>query len=85
MTEPRTLPRLLETSADRFPGNPLLWEKKTDVYEPMTYARTRERVHAFGAGLMSLGLNKGDRVALISEGRNDWVVSEMGILYCGAI
>ena len=31
MTEPRTLPRLLETSADRFPGNPLLWEKKTDV------------------------------------------------------
>ena len=34
---------------------------------------------------MSLGLNKGDRVALISEGRNDWVMSEIGILYCGAI
>ncbi len=34
---------------------------------------------------MSLGLNKGDRVALISKSRNDWVVSEMGILYCGAI
>ncbi|MCX6567313.1 MAG: AMP-binding protein [Candidatus Aminicenantes bacterium] len=85
MTEPRTLPRLLETSADRFPNNPLMWEKRTDTYEPTTYAQMRERIHAFGAGLMSLGLNKGDRAALISEGRNDWVMSEMGILYCGAI
>ncbi|MHB8054805.1 MAG: AMP-dependent synthetase/ligase [Candidatus Aminicenantales bacterium] len=85
MTKPRTLPRLLETSAERFPKNPFMWEKRTDAYEPTTFARMRELVHAFGAGLMSLGLNKGDRVALISEGRNDWVMSEMGILYCGAI
>ncbi len=85
MTEPRTLPRLLETSADSFPNSPLMWEKRIDTYELTTYAQMRERVHAFGAGLMSLGLNKGDRVALISEGRNDWVMSEMGILYCGAI
>jgi len=85
MTESRTLPRLLESSAAKYPRNPLMWEKKTDVYEPTTYAQMRERIHAFGAGLMSLGLNKGDRVALIAEGRNDWVMSEMGILYCGAI
>ena len=44
MTEPRTLPRLLETSADRFPGNPLLWEKKTDVYEPMIKAMIDDSV-----------------------------------------
>ncbi|MBN1939545.1 MAG: AMP-binding protein, partial [Candidatus Aminicenantes bacterium] len=85
MTEPRTLPRLMESSAAKYPDNPMMWEKKTDAYEPTSYARMRERIHAFGAGLMSLGLNKGDRVALISEGRNDWVMSEMGILYCGAI
>jgi long-chain acyl-CoA synthetase len=35
--------------------------------------------------LASLGLGKGDRVALLSEGRNDWVVAELGILYCGAV
>jgi long-chain acyl-CoA synthetase len=34
---------------------------------------------------MSLGLAKGDRVALIAEGRNDWVMAELGILYCGAV
>jgi len=35
--------------------------------------------------LMSLGLQKGDRVSLISEGRNSWAISELGILYTGAI
>jgi long-chain acyl-CoA synthetase len=33
---------------------------------------------------MSLGLGKGDRAALISEGRRDWIVSELSILFSGA-
>ncbi len=32
-----------------------------------------------------MGLQKGDRVALISESRNDWVISELGVLHTGAI
>jgi long-chain acyl-CoA synthetase len=35
--------------------------------------------------LLGIGIQKGDRVALIAEGCNDWVVSELGILYAGAI
>jgi long-chain acyl-CoA synthetase len=85
MTEPRTLPRLLEESATRYPHNVLMWEKRGEAYEPATYVQMRDRIQAFGAGLMALGLKKGDRVALISEGRNDWVMSELGILYAGAI
>jgi len=81
----RTLPRLLETSAERFPDNVLLLEKRAERYEGTTYREARERVHRFGAGLMDLGLQKGDRVALLSEGRNDWVVAELGILCCGAV
>ena len=39
----------------------------------------------FGAGLVALGLQKGDRVGLIAEGRNAWIISELGILYAGGI
>jgi long-chain acyl-CoA synthetase len=39
----------------------------------------------FGAGLYSAGLCKGDRVGLLSEGRNSWLVSELAVLYCGAV
>jgi len=35
--------------------------------------------------LLSRGLRKGDRVALLAEGRNSWVCAELGILLAGAI
>ncbi len=54
-------------------------------YQPTTYRQTLEQVYEFGAGLMSLGVEPGERVALLSEGRNDWVISEMAILFNGAI
>jgi long-chain acyl-CoA synthetase len=81
----RTLPRLFEASVDAYPKNVLIWEKSGERYEPTTYAGMRLLVHDFAAGLMSLGLGRGDRAALICEGRRDWVLSELGILYAGAI
>jgi len=81
----RTIPRLFETSVEKFRTNILLWEKKDDVYKGMTYLQTRSHVHDFAAGLLSFGVKKGDRIALIAEGRNDWVISELGILYTGAV
>ncbi|MDD8024908.1 MAG: AMP-binding protein [Acidobacteriota bacterium] len=85
MNAPRTLPRLFETSVERYPDNVLMWEKKADKYEGTTFAQMKPLVHRFAAGLMSLGLEKGDRVALISEGRNDWVIGELGLFYVGAV
>jgi long-chain acyl-CoA synthetase len=81
----QTLIELFEESVKKYPENPYLLEKKTDRYEPETYSQVKERVYQFAAGLISLGIKKGDRLALLSEGRNDWVVSELGIMYTGAI
>ena len=81
----RTLINLLETSAKNFPDNIYLWQKTTDTFEGTSYKETLRRVHAFGAGLMQLGLKHGDRVTLLAEGRNDWVTSELGVVYNGAI
>lgn len=81
----RTLPRLFEDSVKAFPKNILIWEKSGERYEPTTYAEMRVLVHQFAAGLMSLGLRRGDRAALISEGRRDWIMSELGILFAGAV
>ncbi len=84
-TRHRTLPHLFEESVKKFPNNVLLWEKKRESYQGTTYAEISNLVHFCAAGLMTLGIQKGDRIALISEGRNDWVVSELGILFTGAI
>jgi long-chain acyl-CoA synthetase len=81
----RTLPGLFEDSVKAYPANVLIWEKRGGPYEPTTYAQMREAVRVFTAGLVSLGLRRGDRAALIAEGRRDWVTAELGILAAGAI
>jgi len=82
--EHRSIPQLFEASVRKFPDNVLLWEKKTTEYRGTTYLEAQERVMRLAAGFLTLGLEKGDRVALISEGRNDWVVGELALLFCNA-
>ncbi len=62
-----------------------MWEKREDKYEGSSYLSIRNSVYSCAAGLMALGIKKGDRIALISEGRNNWVIAELGILYSGAV
>ena len=81
----RTIIELFETSVAKFQKNIYLWEKQNGTYEGTTYQQTHDLVLRFGAGLMAIGLQKGDRVGLISEGRNAWIISELGILYAGGI
>ena len=81
----KTIIELFETSVAKFPNNIYLWEKQNGKYEGTTYSQTRDLVFRFGAGLFALGLKKGERVGLISEGRNAWIISELGILYAGGI
>ena len=81
----QTLPHFFEQVVLKFPGNIYLWENKGDRYQGITYRETRELVHRFAAGLLSLGIKKGDRICLMSEGCNAWVISEMGIFHTGAI
>ena len=81
----RTIPQLFENSVKKFAGNTLMREKIRNEYEITTYSEMKSLVYNFASGLLNLGVKKGDRVALISEGRNDWVMSELAILYIGAV
>jgi len=81
----KTIVELLENSAQKYGNNPYLLEKKTDHYEAITYKETKEQAYQVAAGLMALGIKRGDRIALLSESRTDWVISELAILHAGAI
>ena len=62
-----------------------LREKVDGVWTETSFEETREESYRIGAGLMQLGLKKGDKVALLSQGRNLWITSELGILYAGGV
>jgi long-chain acyl-CoA synthetase len=80
----KSLIQFFEESVEKFSDNVYLWEKPGDKYEGTTYGETKKQVYEFAAGLICLGIKKGDRLSLISEGRNNWVIGELGILYTGA-
>ncbi len=81
----KTLIHLFEDCVDKYSNNVFLLEKKNNKYIGSTYKEVQEKVRCFGAGLMEMGVRKGDKIALLAEGRNDWVISELGIFYAGAI
>ena len=81
----KSLIRFFEESVEKYGDNVYLWEMPDDRYIGTTYLEAKTQVYEFAAGLIALGIKKGDRLSLISEGRNSWVIGELGILYCGAM
>ncbi len=81
----RTIPYLFEESVGTYPANVYLWENNGEGFRGTTYSEVRDSVYLVAGGLLALGIQKGDRIALIAEGRNDWIVAELGIMYAGAV
>jgi len=80
----KTIIDLFNECVTRYPSNTYLWERDTE-FRPTTYLETQKLVHRLGGGLLNLGLNKGDRMALLSEGCNSWVIGELAILHAGGV
>ena len=81
----KTLVDLFEASVSKYPNNTFLLEKTGKQFEPTTYTQVKDQVYRLGAGLQALGVKKGDTMALLSEGRNLWVIGELAMFYAGAI
>lgn len=81
----KTIVDLFENSVKMYANNTFLLEKKTKKFEPTTYKETQKLVYRLGAGLQELGVKKGDTMALLSEGRNMWIIGELAMFYAGAI
>jgi len=80
-----TIIDLLNQSVSQYADNPFLWEKTNKEFTPTTYQETKTQAHQVAAGLIKLGVVPGDKVALLSEGRNAWIIGELGILHTGAV
>ena len=81
----KTLVDLFELSVKNYPNNTFLLEKSDGKFRPTTYTEVHKLVYRLGAGLQALGVQKGDTMALLSEGRNMWVIGELAMFYAGAI
>ncbi len=56
----------------------------TNAFAPTSYGRLLEEVATFAAGLLELGVARGDRVGLISDNRKEWLISDLAVIGLGA-
>jgi len=82
---PRTIPAFFESCVAQYSSNVMMLEYKSGSFQPSTYRDIQTFVHHCSAGFQNLGLESGDRVGLISEGRSEWVIAELGVLYAGGV
>lgn len=81
----KTIIDLFEASVEKYGAKTFLLEKRHHEFQPTTYAETHDQALQVGAGLASLGIRPGDKVAILSEGCNAWIISELGMFYAGAV
>ena len=84
MAERITIIDFVEKYSHKYEDHPYLREKVNGTWKVITQGQTREEAYRIGAGLMALGLQKGDKIALLSESRAMWILAELGALYAGA-
>ena len=82
----QTVPELFLTAVRTRPrADCFSWRDGHGRWHPVSSVEALRRVKALRHGLRSLGVKPGDRVALLSENRVEWAVSDLGIQCAGAI
>jgi len=81
----QTIPQKFNETAAKFAKRPALKFKYNGAYISLSFAELQKRVQTMARGLQSLGLRRGDRVAILSENRSEWVRADLAVLTLGAI
>ena len=81
----RTIIDLFEGAVAEYGSKEFLVEKHGKVWESTTYIEAKREVLRVGAGLVALGIEPKQTISILAEGCNNWIISELGLLYAGAI
>jgi long-chain acyl-CoA synthetase len=85
MSEPsfRSVVEMFQHRVASTPDAEAMSGKRDGQWHAMTWRETERRVRAVAGGLLSLGLQKGERAAILATSRPEWVIADLGILAAG--
>jgi long-chain acyl-CoA synthetase len=82
---PATLPAMLVRHADARARDVAMRVKRLGRWEEMTWADYERRATRVGLGLRELGVGTGDRVAVLSDNRPEWLFADLGTQGIGGV
>src|SRR5688572_4048141 len=83
-TGSQTIADIVKLAAERAPDKTALKHKVGEEWRDISYAGLGEAVKEIALGLAELGIEKGDRVSILSHTRPEWTFANFGILASGA-
>src|SRR5262245_5426502 len=78
-----TVPSLFWHRVTTRPDKVAMREKNRGIWKAYTWGQYGEAAKAIGSGLIALGLQPGERVAILSENNKEWLFCDLGVL-CAA-
>lgn len=81
-----TLITMIDESIQQYGNKPAVaYKPKGGTYQDISYTEFGQSIEYFSKGLRTFGVEKGDRVAILSENRPEWAISDFSILKVGAV
>ena len=74
-----TIADLIGLAAERHASDPAIRHKRDGAWQDVSYAELGEIVSELGRGLIDLGIEPGDRVAILCTTRPEWTYADFGI------
>ncbi len=82
---PQSVPALLRRNASQFGSSPAYREKEFGIWQSWTWAETADEIEALALGMLVLGLNRGDHVAVIGRNRPALYWSMVAVEMAGGV
>ncbi|MBN1354881.1 long-chain fatty acid--CoA ligase [bacterium] len=81
----QTLVQAFLATCERQPAFPALKFKENNHWLTLNFSDFKDRAFNVAGTLMTWGIEKGDRIAILSNNRPEWVISDMGIMCAGGV
>lgn len=81
----RSMVQMVSDHAAARPTAVAMRQKEYGIWNEMTWKDVDEVMHAAAAGLISLGMEAGDHIGILSENRSEWVLAQFGINAAGGV
>ncbi|MEA1882600.1 MAG: AMP-binding protein, partial [Candidatus Marinimicrobia bacterium] len=80
-----TIPKLFWRQVESFPDKISIWSKEAGLWKSFTWNDYGSTSKKIGNALYASGIQKGDKISILSETRPEWVMCDMGIICSGCV
>lgn len=85
MSQLSTLPQLFKVTAQHLGAKTALRQKKLGLWQDISWQDYYQQARYAAQGLIELGMQKGDFVAILGDNAAEWVILDMGIQMAGGV